>query len=260
MRGKRWASGRHAGCHVAGCAASYRLQRQQDGNAAGPISNVRLPHCGYIGCIPLSECALNWAVERARSLKKDDSPNVFGVILFTQRHPNLRRVLHDRLYWDALDEVSGDRWQIFATVAAMGHWDRAPDLSATQSLPNGAIFQMQQVWIEPSENKELLADFQLDDTSSLPSLLVFGELTDGDFYRLTIRLDDSSIERAFASLKGAIGAVTTALEDVLPENFSNVEGVFAAIDLSVTSYKQFNWLKRALPIASLVAKLSKSLP
>ena len=203
---------------------------------------------------------MNWAVERARSLRRGDSSNVFGVILFTQKHPNLRRVLHDRLYWDALDEVSGDRWQIFATVAAAGHWDGAPDPQATPTLPDGAIFQMQQVWKEPRENKELLADFQLDDTSDLPSLLVFGESSDGEFYRLTVRLDDGSIERAFASLKGAIGAVTTALEDVRPENFSNVEGVFAAIDLSVTSYKQFSWIKRALPFVSLMAKLSKGLP
>ena len=74
---------------------------------------------------------------------------------------------------------------------------------------------------------------------------------------MTVRLDDSSTERAFTSLKGAIGAVATALRDVRPENFSNVEGVFAAIDLSITSYKQFSWISRAVPLISLFAKLSK---
>lgn len=196
---------------------------------------------------------MNWAVERSRRLRSIVRPNAFAVILFTERHANIRRVLHDSLYWDALNDISGDRWMIFVTMAVAGQ-SRDP---GTTNCPPGTFFHMVSEWKEPRENLQLLKDFELDSTSSLPSLLVFGEESPGQAYRMTIKLDDSSIDRAYSSLKGSIGAVTRALDDIEQNNFSNTEGVFAAIDLSVSSYRQFQWIERTLPLIKLLAKLLK---
>lgn len=183
---------------------------------------------------------MNWAIEHAQRLGSEQLVNAFGVIVFEDRHAFIAKVLEERRYWAALDQVSGKRWHIFATTGV------ADDLT---------FRRMTAVDKQPSANLELLETFGLEAEGDLPCLLIFGIDQSAGIFQIRISLDDASSESAFNTLRDAIGAATVAIDNIAAANFKNTEGVFAALDLSVTSYKQFRFLKRNFKFLSLFAKL-----
>lgn len=67
---------------------------------------------------------MNWATDLASLyVPGDGTARVFGVVLYTRAHANIKRVLDDDCYWEAFDEISGPRWNIFATRAEPGRYD-----------------------------------------------------------------------------------------------------------------------------------------
>ncbi len=132
--------------------------------------------------------------------------DVYGVVLFTDAHPHVGKVLQDTAYWRASDEVSGDRWAIFSAKPKPGR-TRMPRVRA------GITGLMIPVWEEPSENKQLIKEFELESTQDLPTLLVFAwDQNSGEIVKVTIALDDSTVERAYNSLRENIRRVTEVFE------------------------------------------------
>ena len=55
------------------------------------------------------------------NLENDPSVvKVFGAIIYSNRHPHIKKVLKDEDYWISLDDISGTRWTIFAARAVEG--------------------------------------------------------------------------------------------------------------------------------------------
>jgi hypothetical protein len=146
--------------------------------------------------------ATSWLFEKVRAITpgEGEAP-LFGVVLYTDRHVYVKKVLADEDYWKALDELSGPRWFVFA---ARG-----------EARPKGFI---QPVWEEPEVNKELLADLDLPSTESFPSLAVFAEDDRGVLHRRLVPIDAASQESVFRSLGGALKTVAATLEGFLDEN------------------------------------------
>jgi hypothetical protein len=69
---------------------------------------------------------------------------------------------------------------------------------------------MRRVWKEPRQNRELISSFGLDDTQDLPCVVIF--VLDGvALERATARIDDSTLEAVYASLK----AIFVEVDDTL---------------------------------------------
>jgi hypothetical protein len=102
------------------------------------------------------------------------------------------------------------------------------------------------VWKEPRENESLLREFEIESTEDLPQLIVFARGIEGEILKQSIHLDDSSIEKAYDSLKAGIKVIGEAIQNVLPENLESAEGVQAAIGLAVSNYKQWQVIKKGL--------------
>lgn len=112
---------------------------------------------------------LNWLnnlVEHYR--KKDEIASIFGVILYTDVHANIKKVLMDNFYWTAFDKISGPHWIIFSIRPHQGKM-------VDPSPPPDTMARMVPIWEEPSKNGELLEGFELESTKNLPILLVFTE-------------------------------------------------------------------------------------
>lgn len=110
---------------------------------------------------------MNWAMRLAEICRGDKSlVDIFGVILYTDLHANIKKVLRDQDYWSSLDELSGNNWAVFCIKPEAGRLDYA------DSRP-GQLGLMIPVWKEPEENMSLLEEFEIDSTRDLPLLLVF---------------------------------------------------------------------------------------
>jgi hypothetical protein len=183
---------------------------------------------------------MNWAIKLAEHWRtKEGIVNAFGVILYTDEHPHIKKVLADQDYWDALHEISGEKWAIFSIKPKVGSY-------SYPKFPPGFTGLMVPVWKEPKENKPVLQEFELGSTEDLPQLVIFTHDENEEILQLSIKLEDKSVEQAYECLRAVIKAVATAIEHILPENIKKGEGVYAALDLAVSSYKQWQLIKRGV--------------
>ena len=95
----------------------------------------------------------------------------FGLILFTESHPNVIKMLQDRIYYMALDSTSGDDICVFATMLFPANF-------AYPTPPPGMFGKMKPIWVEPSANLKILSWFNIDDRKSLPVLVIFSTFDD----------------------------------------------------------------------------------
>ncbi|MCL4873565.1 hypothetical protein KJ039_05750 [bacterium] len=179
---------------------------------------------------------------------KEGIANIYGVVLYTDAHAHIKKILADSDYWTALDEISGPRWAIFSVRAKAGFYEMP-------SPPPGMICMMIRVWKEPHENKLLLKEFEIESTEKLPQLLIFAEGENGEILKETIRLDDSAPEKAYESLKNGIKVVSEAIRNVSPENLKSAEGVYAAVNLSISNYKQWQRIKKGISFVKWIKEL-----
>ena len=170
---------------------------------------------------------------------KSGEASIFGVLLFTNAHPHISKVVYDDTYWRALDEISGEKWAIFCTKAEQG-------TISYPSPPPGVMAYMAPVWKEPNSNKDLLKTFDLKSTESLPSLLIFTIDKHGECLKNQIRLSDSSQEEAYKSLEKTIKVVTDAIDGVDPGNINNPDGVHSAVSFAIQNAKDWDRVKNGI--------------
>lgn len=180
----------------------------------------------------------------------EEAVQVFGVLLFTDEHAHIKKALDDDDYWKAFGEVSGPQWPVFAIRAKKGAVGR-PD------FPDGFIGYMVPVWKEPAENRTFLRELEIQDTRSLPLLVIFAKGVRGELMKREIRLPDDSQDAVYAGVKKALRIVASALEGVDEANRKNAPGVMQAVHMAVDYEEQwqklkkgfgvYQWLKRMLP-------------
>ena len=163
----------------------------------------------------------------ARYRSATDVHDVFGLILYTEEHPYVAKVLRDDDFWKALDTKSGKRWVIFSIRPEKG--------DVVTRFPKGDAGSWQMMvpireWREPVHNRKLLSFFAIDDTQGLPLLLVFAQPTGGDPLRVIFGISGRSQDETYASLERAITIAAKAIKNVSPKNIKNTFEVFNLID------------------------------
>jgi hypothetical protein len=187
---------------------------------------------------------MSWALDLARQKLGDGGTQpLFGVILYTDSHANLKKVLRDEDYWRALDELSGPQWFIFSVRARPGHWEYP-------SPPPGVLAMMIPVWKEPAANRELLETFEIEDTSKLPALVVFA-FDGADLFRSVIPLKDSTIESTYSTIKTVVAKIGSALERG-NRNARDSAALFAAVDQELRDYRDKKRIRNAYEVLKTV--------
>lgn len=199
----------------------------------------------------------NWVIELARKHRpKKGDANIFGVIIYTDRHAHVKKMLDDDAYWKGLDEASGPRWPVFATRAAQGS-QQPPTLPPDyKPPPPWAPHVMLDVWKEPRENNQLLEAFELQSTRDLPALVIFCELIDETVLKRVLRIPDKTEAEAYNSLRKHFEDVAAAIEFMRDWcrrrpgwAFDAVEqrlDAFQGWELVKSGFKIFGWIKSAI--------------
>lgn len=93
------------------------------------------------------------------------SSNYSDVILYTDKHPNIKKILRDDDYWLAPHEITGENFAVFSVRPEKGRYE------SSKSSP-GVMSMMFRIWKEPRENQKLIDLFEIENTSILPLLLL----------------------------------------------------------------------------------------
>ena len=194
---------------------------------------------------------MNELLKEIEAFEKEPSiVKVFGAIIYSDRHPHIKKVLRDEDYWRSLNEISGQRWPVFAARAAEGHTEIRGGGSP------GTLSMMIQVWVEPSENRKLIEYLGIESTEE-PEFVIFTRLKTGEILKSDLRLDDSSTENAYKRLGEVIHDLTWAVEKIDSENIEDYESVFNAVNMTAGTIRDRNtfrklfdlyqWFKRIKP-------------
>lgn len=146
-----------------------------------------------------------------------DAANLFGFIAFTSSSANIVKVLRDEDYWSSFDEDSKG-WLIFSV--------KPLERPIFPEPPPGPIYEMVPVWKEPNANKEFIKFFELESTRELPLFIIFA-IVEGEIQKFPFRIDDSTVDAAYDSIRNIIKDVTAALNGIETQYLktSNVLGV-----------------------------------
>ncbi len=165
---------------------------------------------------------------------------IYGIILYTDEHANIKKALNDEVYWNAFDEISGKDWVVFATKQKSGKLNNS-------SLPPGQMRYMEPIWKEPNENIPLIKFLGLKSTKKLPVLVSFTQYK-SDILKSTLELDDSSVDNAYNSIKKSIKLITDSIEKISPDNLDNPDELHKITNRSVNIHKFWSKFKKGVNI------------
>lgn len=89
-----------------------------------------------------------------------------ALLMFTAEHAHVIKMLQDPAYYQALNEMTCNKIALFHTRLFQGRFEPS-------GSPKDTLALMVPIWKEPSENKQLLTAFEMEDSRELPCLVVF---------------------------------------------------------------------------------------
>ena len=156
-----------------------------------------------------SDCGLTIV----KGLVKDEPfYKIYGFILYTRSQPEVVQVLRDSAYWNALDEISGLKWPIFAV---------RPLQERSYPFGNGNSNSMQMMLAisdEPRANATILNDFGLANSKDLPLFVAFMWDNDDQLHEVAIPIRGDDMKTVYHSLAEIVTVITEVVK-----NFPNVD-------------------------------------
>lgn len=169
--------------------------------------------------------------------KYQDQYSLFGLVLYSNAHPHIIKVLRDNDYWNALDEISGDSIAVMATRLFEGGYD-------FPNFKTGVLGKMIPIWEEPNKNKKLLKHFNIN-TSEKPIFIIFCRDESNEIIYYKINIKDDSVENTYSSLKNIIKLITDnieieKLEHSHVDEFKKLKNRFNLYKISIKAKQLFN--------------------
>lgn len=184
-------------------------------------------------------------VEEQKS--KDGMAQLFGVILYTDKHPNIKKILRDDDYWLALHELTGESFAVFSVRPEKGRHE-------FPKLPPGFMGMMVKIWKEPKDNQRLIDLFEIKNTENLPLLLLFTQV-DGKYLSIQFKINDLSEADAYNSTKDHLEFACNVISGIRKENYGKPDGIFAALSLQDDNRKKWKIIKDGIDLYAYIKGL-----
>lgn len=165
--------------------------------------------------------------------------DIFALILYTNEHPHVVKVLRDEDYWAAFNELSGKNFAVFSVKPDAGEM-RVPKPQL------GYVGFIVPVWYEPDDNRSILEELCIDSTRDLPMILVFCEAEDDEIWQLQIGINDKTMELAYESIRETLTLLCGAIAITKVENRKNAEGMFSALKYAVAKHHDMKTIKKSV--------------
>lgn len=146
--------------------------------------------------------------------------NLYGFILFSEKHPYIKKVMRDDDFWAEFNIKSGANWPIFSVKPLENKVLKVPN-----NYREGSIGMMVMVSEETQYNKQALHFFNLDDSEKdLPCFVIFAlEKNNSEIaYQRTYKIKGDTVDEVHHSILSIIESVAE-IEKVIREN--NDQGI-----------------------------------
>ena len=192
--------------------------------------------------------------------KKKKRALAFAFIIYDFTNANLCKVIDDRQYWLALNQISGENLTVFSL-----NYQPKENPYRGNKPPRGFEYLTS---IETSGNlttdSKRIADKYFEGTNiTFPSLLFFQVNENSITDSLLIKLKQKNIEDSFNEIKGYIESAVQSLSKVEEENKQNFKEMFDLIAGNVQSEYSKNEIKRVIkdagPVIGLLSAFRKLL-
>lgn len=192
-------------------------------------------------------------VEICNEHKQANRALAFGFILCDFDNPQIWKILNDREYWLALNEISGEYLSVFNL-----------NYRSTQGKPRG-LYELRYLTnlstnLNPRvATNTLIQKYFKEDRVNYPAILFSQVDNNSVIDSLLIDLKEQEIEKAFLELKNYLIEAVSALKNIRPENRQNAKEVFNCLEAEVKSLKTARRIKRIVQNMSSVTSLISSI-
>jgi len=197
-------------------------------------------------------------IEICNDHRKQNRAMAFAFILYDFQNPQVWKVLNDREYWLALNEISGK----YLTVFSLNY---KPPMRRSRYREEGdtTIHMLTDIptRFNPAEGTNALIDkyFHSDFEVSYPAILFFQVNHNAVVDSLLIELREQLIEPAFLELREYISRAVEALKRIQPENKQNIKEIFDCLEREVRSAHSIRRFKRVARAAGRIVELISSI-
>lgn len=166
-----------------------------------------------------------------RSVASMSESRICGFILYKSTDASIVKVMRDPDYLRAIDEISGERWPVFAVKPL----DPSRFEIKSSCMP-GYIGMMITEEVDPKANLPIINFFGLDNTSDTPCFVLFCWDDNDELLVTHYKLTNRSIEDAYNSIIEVIEEISKSEAMILPE-YRKQMGVYRQARESVEALK-----------------------
>lgn len=165
--------------------------------------------------------------------QKEGRASSFAFIIHDFTNPEISKVLDDKNYFNALDEISGSNLTVFY-LHLTSEKNKKIEFLGEQRLVRDLTNEM---------NNFLVEQFELDREISTPAILFFQikerQIIDFFFCSLTER----TTEKAFLEIENLIKKSVSVIKQIAPANKENYPEIFTLIKNEIDSIKTIKTIK-----------------
>ncbi len=144
-------------------------------------------------------------IDEMNKIKDSTQLKTFGILLYTDSNVHIKKLLKDNDYWNALNEVSGDKFIVFSVKPTKGNYQ----LPTNNKLGN--LNLLVPIWNEPKDNKDILEVFEIQSTENLPVFVLFTKF--GEYLlQYPLHINENSVEEAYRDLKELLSKIAKKSE------------------------------------------------
>lgn len=164
---------------------------------------------------------------------KEGRASSFAFIIHDFTNPEITKVLDDKNYFNALDEISGNNLTIFY-LHLSDEKNKKVQFLGKERLVKDLTKEM---------NDFLVQEFELEREISTPAILFF-QIKDkqiNDFFFCSVK--ERTIEKAFLEIENLIKRSVSVIKQISPENRENYPEIFTLIKNEIDSIKAIQTFK-----------------
>ena len=190
------------------------------------ITNISIPPDCRIPRIPVGRIPAEQLSRYLIELCRQQPVAAFGVLVYDERSAELRKLLRDRDYWDALDSVSGPHFEILAIRDQESY---ETEVSTTIELMTAASLSRSRS--RGYYFSRLLKNYFGEERTTLvyPSLLVFLVAQGRVQYSRLIPFHRATVEETFTWLRDLLALIAKAISDSKDGGSGGVDGLWASL-------------------------------